>query len=189
MWHGAAPVLYISHLSPRSGRYISARPGFVPNNSIHHRAVGNFWYSKSSRQDAGNFSTIIQSGVHWHTAVIMSSAARVWGACRALAVRTRPIATQRSDSIFAAVAVLRTYSADTTNKPPVLPSNQSPTEPTSVKPAPSSRDDGTAPTVPVSEAEGFTEIVSTSKPSGGFWGDSGSDGRAAGMNIIFDFIA
>ncbi|KAG5990175.1 hypothetical protein E4U52_004882 [Claviceps spartinae] len=87
----------------------------------------------------------------------MSSAARVWGACRALAVRTRPIATQRSDSIFAAVAVLRTYSADTTNKPPVLPSNQSPTEPASVKPAPSSRDDGTAPTVPVSEAETSTE--------------------------------
>ncbi|KAG5921751.1 hypothetical protein E4U61_006278 [Claviceps capensis] len=87
----------------------------------------------------------------------MSSAARVWGACRALAVRTRPIATQRSDSIFAAVAVLRTYSADTTNKPPGLPSNQSPTEHTSVKPAPSSLDDGTAPISPVSEAEAFTE--------------------------------
>ncbi|KAG6135445.1 hypothetical protein E4U46_005059 [Claviceps purpurea] len=95
----------------------------------------------------------------------MSSAARVWGACRALAVRTRPIAAHRSDSIFAAVAVLRTYSADTTNKPPVLPSNQSPTEPTSVKPAPSSRDDGTAPIVPVSEAEAFTEKESESADS------------------------
>ncbi|KAG5947549.1 hypothetical protein E4U59_000637 [Claviceps monticola] len=103
----------------------------------------------------------------------MSSAARVWGACRALAVRTRPIATQRSDSIFAAVAVLRTYSADTTNKPSVLPSNQSPTEPTSIKSAPSSRDDGTAPIVSVSEAEAFTEKESESvdSSSSGFLDD------------------
>ncbi|KAG6002596.1 hypothetical protein E4U21_002940 [Claviceps maximensis] len=61
----------------------------------------------------------------------MSPAARIWGACRALAVRTRPIAAHRSDSLLAAGAILRTYSADT-NRPATtkIPSNST-TEQTS----------------------------------------------------------
>ncbi|GAB0136140.1 hypothetical protein EsDP_00004452 [Epichloe bromicola] len=60
----------------------------------------------------------------------MSPAARVLGACRALAVRTRPIAVLRNDSLFPAVAVLRTYSADT-NSPVTKITGSSPKETTS----------------------------------------------------------
>lgn len=60
----------------------------------------------------------------------MSPAARVLGACRALAVRTRPISVLRNDSLFPAVAVLRTYSADT-NRPATIITGSSPEETTS----------------------------------------------------------
>ncbi|KAG5979164.1 hypothetical protein E4U55_005481 [Claviceps digitariae] len=59
----------------------------------------------------------------------MSPAARLWGACRALAVRTRPIAAHRKDCLIARSAILRTYSADTTRPP--FTGNSPPTEHTS----------------------------------------------------------
>ncbi|KAG5949446.1 hypothetical protein E4U53_005875 [Claviceps sorghi] len=69
----------------------------------------------------------------------MSPAARIWGACRALAVRTRPIVAHRNDCLLAAGTILRTYSADA-NRPTNNISSNAPVENTAGTTAPSSQD-------------------------------------------------
>ncbi|KAG5914609.1 hypothetical protein E4U42_000403 [Claviceps africana] len=70
----------------------------------------------------------------------MSPAARIWGACRALAVRTRPIAAaHRNDCRVAVGAMLRTYSSDA-NRPGPNVTSHPPAEHTSETTVPSSED-------------------------------------------------
>ncbi|KAG6010842.1 hypothetical protein E4U54_008330 [Claviceps lovelessii] len=93
----------------------------------------------------------------------MSPAARIWGACRVLALRTRPLAAHRNDSPFGVGAILRTYSADTNRPATTKITSTSPTEHTPGTTAPSSQDE-LHPTNS-SEAEEYNQQETTSTES------------------------